>query len=152
MIGFISLMVGGGIITPQAISADSNNATVKLAPATLIHNGHLTICKINKSSYHVVKTIKMLITAYSSTPDQTDDTPFITASGKHVARQIIATNGLPFNTKVRIPELYGDEVFIVGDRMHQRMGNYRADLWFPTRDEARAFGAKYDVKMEVLES
>src|SRR3989344_1044153 len=65
------------------------------------------------NQYKVEKTIDMVITAYSSTPDQTDDTPFITASGKQVADGIVANNLLPFGTKIRMPDLYGDKVFVV---------------------------------------
>ncbi len=108
-------------------------------------------CKAIKSSYEVVKSIKMLVTAYSSTPDQTDDTPFITASGKKVEDGIIANNLLPFGTKVMIPELYGDKIFTVEDRMHKRKGTKMADVWMPSREEAKEFGAKL-VHIEVLES
>jgi 3D (Asp-Asp-Asp) domain-containing protein len=93
----------------------------------------------------------MMVTAYSSTPDQTDDTPFITASGKHVADGIIANNMLPFGTKVRFPALYGDKIFVVQDRMHSRKGLYHADIWFADTQEAKEFGAKI-TNIEVLES
>ncbi len=152
VIGFISGIVLYGIVTPQTINADLKNSSAELNQATLINNGHLTICKIDKSSYEVVKTVKMIVTAYSSTPDQTDDTPFTTASGKHVSEDYIANNLLPFGTKVRIPQLYGDKIFTVEDRMHPRMGKNHADLWFPDRQQARNFGAKYNVSIEVLES
>lgn len=79
------------------------------------------------------------ITAYSSTPDQTDDTPFITASGKNVRDGIIATNHLKFGTRVQIPELFGDKVFVVEDRMHPRKQGF-VDVWMPTREEAMRFG------------
>lgn len=97
-----------------------------------------------------VKTIKVVITAYSSTPDQTDDTPFITASGKQVAPEIVANNMLPLGTKIMIPALYGDKIFEVGDRMNKRMGDYRFDLWFPTREAALKFGVK-TTEIQVLE-
>jgi len=150
-IGFISGIVLYGVVTPQTINADSEKPTTYLKSTTLIHNGHLTFCKINKSSYEVVKTIKMMVTAYSSTEDQTDDTPFITASGKEVADGIIANNMLPFGTKIRMPQLYGDKVFVVEDRMHKRKGKYHADIWFPEYEQAKDFGAKI-TDIEVLES
>lgn len=90
----------------------------------------------------VAKAKKVWITAYSSTPDQTDDTPFTTASGSHVRDGIIATNMLPFGTKVQIPALFGDKVFIVEDRMHRRKIDM-VDIWFPTRTEALRFGSNY---------
>jgi 3D (Asp-Asp-Asp) domain-containing protein len=93
----------------------------------------------------------MIITAYSSTPEQTDSTPFITASGKNVADGIVANNMLPFGAKIRITEVYGDKVFTVEDRMHQRKGNYHLDIWFPEYLEAKNFGAKITY-IEVLEN
>lgn len=148
----IGLVALGTMAIPQSINADLNNTTVTLSPATLIKDGHLTICKLDKSHYEVVKTITMVVTAYSSTADQTDDTPFITASGKRVADGIIANNLLPFGTKVRIPSLYGNKIFTVQDRMHPRKGKVHADIWFSEYKEAKEFGAKYNIKIEVLES
>lgn len=88
------------------------------------------------------------ITAYSSTPDQTDSTPFITASGTNVRDGIVACNFLSFGTKVRFPELYGDKIFVVEDRM-ARHNSHKIDIWFPTRWEAKQFGVKV-AKVEVL--
>ncbi|MBI3671612.1 3D domain-containing protein [Candidatus Azambacteria bacterium] len=88
------------------------------------------------------------ITAYSSTPDQTDDSPFIMASGKHVYDGAVASNFLPLGTKVRFPELYGDKVFVVEDRMNRRFQD-RIDIWMPTRSEALTFGMRY-ASVEVL--
>ena len=86
-------------------------------------------------------------TGYSSTFDQTDDTPFITANGTRVRWGIVATNLFPFNSRVRIKSEFGDEIFIVTDRMHPRFSN-RIDIWFPTREEALAFG-KQRILVEV---
>jgi len=102
------------------------------------------------SSPRVVKRIKMIITGYSSTPDQTDNTPFITASGKMVQDGIVANNLLSFGTKIKIPELYPDKIFVVEDRMNRRKGCYHVDIWFPTREEAKNFGVKI-AEVEVLE-
>ncbi len=95
--------------------------------------------------------IKMVITAYSSTPWETDDNPFITASGFGVQEGVVANNMLPFGTKIRIPELYGDKVFIVEDRMHWTKGYYHLDIWFPEYWQAKNFGAK-TTYVEILES
>ncbi len=86
-----------------------------------------------------VKTRKMWVTAYSSTPDQTDDTPFQTANGTEVHDGIVATNMLPFHTKVMIPRLFGNKVFTVEDRMHPRKKNF-IDIWVPTREAAMDIG------------
>ncbi len=84
----------------------------------------------------------VVVTAYSSTPDQTDTSPFITAAGTVVRDGIIASNFLPLGTKVMFPEVYPDKIFLVEDRMAPRYGK-RADIWFPTRNEAKNFGWEY---------
>ena len=89
-----------------------------------------------------LKRVKMVITAYSSTSWQTDDTPFITASGSEVKDGIVANNLLPFGTKVKIPDLYGDKIFVVEDRMSSTKSNYHLDVWFPEYEQALNFGAK----------
>jgi len=99
----------------------------------------------------VMREITVIATAYSSTVEETDDTPFITAAGTWVRDGIIANNYLPFGTKVRLPELYGNKIFIVEDRMNSRKGNYQIDIWFPSHKEAEIFGAKRTY-IEVLES
>jgi len=50
------------------------------------------------------RTITVVVTAYSSTPDQSDDTPFIPASGSTVHPGTLAANFLRFGTKVRFPD------------------------------------------------
>lgn len=78
-------------------------------------------------------------TAYSSTPDQTDSSPFITASGSYVRPGIIAANFLPLGTTVRI----GDEVYTVEDRMNTRYnGKYHIDIWMASREAAQQFGTR----------
>ncbi|MFA5368462.1 MAG: hypothetical protein WC303_00420 [Candidatus Paceibacterota bacterium] len=121
---------------------------------TSINNGPLTISYPIKNTLidlneltgeaKTVKTRKILvvITAYSSTVDQTDDTPFITANGTFVRDGIVANNMLPFGTKLKIPELYGDKEFVVADRMNARKSSYHLDVWMPSRLEAINFGVK----------
>ncbi len=87
-------------------------------------------------------------TAYSSAMNQTDDSPFITANQTVVRDGIVAANFLPFGTRVKIPELYGDKEFVVADRMNKRY-HKKMDLWMPTYDAAIAYGYKY-VEIEVL--
>ena len=89
------------------------------------------------------------LTAYSSTEDQTDSTPFIAASGKHVYDGMVAANFLPFGTKIKIPSLYGDRIFTVDDRMNRRYQN-RVDIWFADRASAINFGIK-KATIEIVE-
>lgn len=95
-----------------------------------------------------VRQYVVLATAYSSTIDQTDSTPFITASGTYVRDGIVAANFLPFGTMFKIPDLFGDKVFIVEDRMHRRF-SHRVDIWFPERQMAREFGVK-QIRIEIV--
>ncbi len=84
--------------------------------------------------------------AYSSSVDQTDATPCITASGSVVREGIIATNFLPIGTWVRIDDAY----FVVEDRMNSRYNNKPyLDIWFPSRDQALLFGRR-NLEIEVL--
>lgn len=86
--------------------------------------------------------------AYSSTPEQTDHTPFITASGIHVRDGVAAANFLPFGTIFKIPELFGDKTFVVEDRMNRRYW-LNIDIWFLEKELAEEFGRKI-VKIEIL--
>ncbi len=94
------------------------------------------------------KVVKTVLTAYSSTPDQTDDDPFIAASGKRVYDGMIAANWLPMGTKIKIPSLYGEKIFTVDDRMNARYGYGRMDIWM---DAPRAQVRKFGVKRAVVE-
>lgn len=124
-----------GITMPKTINADLGN----------------NYCPFPNITKVAVKTIKVLITAYSSSIEETDDTPFVTASNKYVKDGIIANNLLPFGTKVRIPALYGDKVFIVEDRMNKRKPNHQFDIWFPSKQLAVNFGVK-TAELEILEN
>jgi len=116
-------------------------------------NNELGIDEPIDSGVKVLKTHTVVATAYSSSPDQTDSTPCITANGYDVCEaneeNVIAANFLRFGTKVRIPELYGDQVFTVQDRMNPKY-NSRIDLWKTSRNRAIDFGKRL-VKIEVIE-
>lgn len=154
VMGFIVGTALYAIVAPNTTHADLNNVSNEVK-ATLVHNGHLTICKLDKDHVEVVRTIKKVeITFYTSTKDQTDDTPNIMASGNQVYDGAIATNMFPFGTKVRIPRLFGDKVFTVEDRMHERFSK-RVDVWLPGgesgKKEAFRLG-KQRLDIEIVES
>jgi len=132
-----------GIIIPKTINADFANPT-----------DAAYVAKITKQASGVVKTIKVVVTAYSSSWDETTGIPgvpgTITASGKNVSREAIANNMLPFGTKVRIPSLYGNKIFTIEDRMAKRMGSYHIDLWMPSKEMALNFGVK-TAEIEILQ-
>lgn len=86
---------------------------------------------------------KGIISFYSSTPDQTDSSPFIAADGFRVYDGMIANNCLPFGTEIKIPTLYGDKVFQVHDRMNSRYGCAKFDIWMDApKSELRKLGIK----------
>ena len=89
------------------------------------------------SDIHSVREV--WVTAYSSTPEETDDTPFTAASGKTVRDGFMASNFLKFGTRVRVPELFGDRVFVIEDRMARRKTDF-VDIWMPTKQDALNFG------------
>lgn len=157
-----SLLAGTEDTISTSVSDASNKATEGDSfqiPETLnyyeasqflfVNDNSLIASKIPPTNrYAVSSTMWIFATAYSSTPDQTDDTPFITASGNHVRDGIIAANFLPMYTKVRFPTLYGDKIFVVEDRMNKRY-YYKADIWMKTREEALRFGVK-NIPIEIL--
>ena len=100
------------------------------------------------AKYTVRKTYKTFVTAYTSRPEETDSTPYITASGTYVREGVVATNDLPIGTLVRIPSHFGDKIFRVEDRMNAKYTN-ELDIWFSDLGDAREFGKKF-ITIEVL--
>src|SRR3989344_256314 len=94
------------------------------------------------------KVLDMWITAYSSSEDETDDTPHITAIGTPTRDGVVATNMLPIGTLVRVPEYFGKKVFVVEDRMHPRK-RWVLDICMPSKAQAKEFGS-YLTKIEVI--
>ncbi|MCX6702726.1 MAG: 3D domain-containing protein [Candidatus Wolfebacteria bacterium] len=94
------------------------------------------------------KLIRTTATAYSSSPDETDDTPNITASGTYTHDGVVASNFLPLGSKIRIPKIFGAKIFTVEDRMSERFAD-RVDIWFATKISALKFGLRA-VDIEVL--
>lgn len=101
------------------------------------------------TAHRAPKTIKVVATGYSSTPDQTDDSPFITAANTFVRDGVVAANFLPFGTKIMIPAYAGSKIYTVEDRMHRRFSADYIDLWFPSRAQASSFG-KREVEIIIL--
>lgn len=89
-------------------------------------------------------------TGYNSEEKQTDASPFITANGEHVYYGGVAANFLPFGTKIKIPDYYGDQVFRVNDRMNKRYDK-RVDIWFAEKPTALKWGVRHNVRIQILE-
>jgi len=141
---FVVGLVFSGI-SPLKIDSQKANAAEK----QIVSDNPLLIVKNNSilpvsslPQYEVAHTFNVLVTAYSSTPEETDDTPFVTAAGTGVRDGIVANNLLPFGTKIRMPSLYGDKIFVVEDRMNAKKSDYHVDVWYPSKREAINFGSK----------
>jgi len=135
-------------------SENENNPIIQnnvfLQPSCLSANGCSDEDKVQVREVLIQKKIsRVTVTAYSSTPDQTDSTPFITANGTHVYDGIVACNFLPFDTKVKFPEMYGDKIFIVEDRMALK-NSHKMDIWMPSRNLALEFGVR-NLAFEIVE-
>ena len=135
------------VIVSNAAPASETAETILSEEATLLNESPIAISQ-SEVGADVQRVMTTTVTAYSSEVAQTDDTPYTTASGTRVRQGVVAANWLPIGTKVRIPDLFGDQVFVVEDRMHSRHAN-RLDVWFPTRAEAVQFGA-HKAQIEIL--
>ncbi len=86
-----------------------------------------------------------VVYGYNSIPNQTDDTPFITASQQRVREGIIANNCLPFGAKVLVDGIE----YEVQDRMNKRYGCEVFDIWFAEYDDAINWG-KRNMTIKIL--
>jgi 3D (Asp-Asp-Asp) domain-containing protein len=122
----------------QEVFAQTDNQIIEIDQLATLQENSLAQVASPQNPRQILKSV---ITAYSSTPGQTDSTPFITAAGTMVRDGIVANNLLPFGTRIKIPELFGDKVFVVEDRMNKRKGANQFDIWFASTEEAKEFGA-----------
>lgn len=90
------------------------------------------------------------VTAYTSAPDETSSHPLITASGGMVHDGVVAANFLPFGTRIEIPALFGNKVFVVEDRTSERFSG-RVDIWMPTVNDAIDFGIR-NARIVILDA
>lgn len=139
---------------PEAVKL-SGLGTLLVANSTdlIASSTDITASSTPEKTEKVIRTSTHTMTAYNSEIGQTDDSPCITANGfnvcKHGIEDTIAANFLPLGTKVKIPELFGDRVFVVRDRMNKKHPN-RVDVWMKDRHDAVHFGVKV-AKIQVLE-
>jgi len=102
-----------------------------------------------------LKTDYVDITAYRAVPAETDADPLVTADGTYIPAvldsvNIVAANHMPFGTKFRIPDHFGDKVFEVRDRMNARYTK-RVDILMTDAKEVRQWGIKRKTKVEIIE-
>ena len=145
------LCIGGGGLGETKTNQSSSQTVFNELSSLPTIQGNSIIAISSMPEIKITRKIKVVTTAYSSTTWQTDSTPFITAAGTYVRDGIVANNLLPFGTKVRLPEIYGDKIFVVEDRMHWKKGYYHIDIWFASYSEAKNFGIKRTY-LEILEN
>jgi 3D (Asp-Asp-Asp) domain-containing protein len=146
--GLLALLAQVGWVTAPRIGglgpAASQHLRRDLVPSWSLDPGPVEVVRTPVMRlFHMPVTV----TGYSSTPDQTDDTPFITAANTPVRPGVLAlsrdllqefTPGAPFRFGDRV-ELEGIGVFTVEDTMHPRYQK-RADIWFTSRESAQHWG------------
>lgn len=94
--------------------------------------------------------VKLWLTAYNSHISQTDGNPCNTAFNfnlcEHNEEDVVATNYLylSYGAKIKIPELFGDKVFTVVDRMNPKF-QATIDVWMKDYQSAVKFGRKFTV-------
>lgn len=100
------------------------------------------------AKYKLVFSDSTTATAYNSLASQTDDSPWITASGTRCRPGVIAANHLPIGTKVII-EGFGEQIFTVEDRMNRRYRD-RIDIWMLKYHDAIKFG-RQTIRYHVID-
>ena len=135
--------------TPTIADSGIEKIEYRLPLGVIIINAGSIFQAKSPSTAETASRFLMDITAYSSSADETDSTPFITASGTRVRDGVIASNAFPLGTKVKIPELFGDKVLTIEDRMHERFTD-RIDVWMPSKWSALRFGKK-QAEVEIVE-
>ena len=88
-------------------------------------------------------------TAYNSEVGQTDNSPFITATGTRVRPGVIALSRdllrlFPYGSRVMLKDsagLLAGRIFIVEDTMNVRIAN-TVDIWMPSRAQALRWGSR----------
>lgn len=130
----------------EASKLNNNTASTTELVVEIATSTPKKVDKVLRESTHTM-------TAYNSEVGQTDNSPCITANGfdvcKHGIEDTIAANFLPLGAKVKIPELFGEKIFIVRDRMNKKHPN-RVDVWMKDKHDAIHFGVKV-AKIQVLE-
>lgn len=157
----ITLAVLSLVLTSTSIPVALADTNENVAQTTTISSSSNDNALLDQDTPALpLRTYKVDMTAYTSAVDECDADPWTTASGFNLQPLfntasteddvIVAANFLPFGTKIRIPELFGDKVFVVHDRMNSRYWQ-RVDVWMKDKKVARQFGLHHNVKIEIVE-
>nr|WP_181392131.1 hypothetical protein [Deinococcus irradiatisoli] len=156
-LGAAQALNGGTLALPQvpapalasaALQSAVDNAALPVEPLTAQQAAAdplmLLAASRRTGASRVVKA-----TAYNSEVGQTDNSPFITATGTRVRPGVIALSRdllrvFPYGTRVTIQDSAGllrGRTFIVEDTMNVRMAN-TIDIWMGSRAQALRWGSR----------
>ncbi len=144
-------------VTPD--KASSENTILSVSKPTYFESGLFPVygMKVAETSDLSDKSVtirRMRVTAYAPLDPRAvagmchNGDPTSTASGKYPQYGMVATNAFPFGTQIRIPELFGNEIFVVEDRMSSRYQN-TIDILVDNKDYALAIGSSW-ADIEIL--
>jgi 3D (Asp-Asp-Asp) domain-containing protein len=151
---------------PKPVAAAPKPAPKPVAAAPKPAPKPATVTRATSS--RALLTLVAKSTAYNSIPNQTDSTPFVTATGARTRFGVVALSRdllrrIPYGSIVRIEDMgswangrgrgaYNRMLsgvnFIVEDTMHPRKRN-TVDVWMPTRRAAIQWGAR-QIRVTVI--
>ena len=105
-----------------------------------------TIVYVNQGAETTFQVVTAQVSAYTSSKDETDDTPHLTASGSKTREGIVACpSRLEFGTKIEIE----GKAFVCEDRMNKRYRDREVyDIWVSSKEVAYEWGRKtLDIKI-----
>ncbi len=150
-----SLLIIGFLFSGSLFPLKTNNFLIQpeetnLNQAVFVQNNSISpiVNPFFRPKQEPVKKMYGILTAYSSSIDETWGDPFVTASGQRVRDGVIANNCLPFGTLVEINGMY----FEVLDRKNSRYGCEWFDIWKPSKQQALNFGIKESYINIILEN
>ena len=138
-----------GSLFPATAGSGFEKIEYRLPLGVIIVNANSILQAKSPSTYELASKFLMQVTAYSSSVDETDSTPHVTASGTRTRDGVVASNVFPIGTQVKIPDLFGEKILVVEDRMHGRFSD-RIDIWMPSKWQALRFGKK-QAEVEIIE-
>lgn len=149
-IAVLGVVIVYNIMVPLPTLSEFTAYAPSPAEADALANEYAQLPTIEPANWEVQKTYYSQVTVYNSVPEQTQGDPFVTASGERVRDGIVAANCLPFGTKLRMPEMYGDKIFVVKDRLAADKTCFILDIWQEWSPDSKAFGAPI-TKIEIIE-
>lgn len=123
------------------------------AAQTRVQNIRRAQAEVARPTTRTGRSAIVRATAYNSLANQTDSTPFITATGTRTRPGVVALSRdmlrtFPYGTRITIEDLSGrssglfrGRVFIVEDTMAARKTG-SLDIWLPAYGDAIRFGAR----------